>query len=145
MKTFVRIIAIALIAVFSLALLTSCGKSMDKIVDKIKDLDEDDYEYEKITDEVDEMMDYFEEEFDLDLDGDVEKAYSIVDKDFNGAYVIEFEKAADAKAYAETVEDELEDILEDLSGGQLDDRDYVVMRSGKIVAWGHEDIIEEIW
>jgi len=47
MKTFVRIIAIALIAVFSLTLLTSCGKSMDKIVDKIKDLDEDDYRYQE--------------------------------------------------------------------------------------------------
>jgi len=143
MKTFVRIIAIALIAVFSLTLLTSCGKSMDKIVDKIKDLDEDDYRYQEAMEQIESMIEFLEEEYDFEIDGDVEKAYVITDGE-EGAYVIEFEKAADAKAYAETVEDELEDILNAVSGSD-DEKDYVVMRSGKIVAWGHEDIIEEIW
>ena len=86
----------------------------------------------------------FEASFDIEP-SDVEKAYSVREDDDVFAIVVEFEKSEDAKEFAKDIEKDLDEILDMIVGDEYDEDEYSVERSGKIVIFGHEDMIKEIW
>ncbi len=137
MKNLIRIIALLMIAVFALTLLVGCGKSMDSIKEKIKDLDEDEYMYEKFDKDMkEEFVDQFEDNLDIELDGDIESGYIVVNEDGDTIMIIEFEKSADAKEFAKEMKNWLED----------EDEDAYVEISGKIVAVSDtKKLLKKVW
>ena len=157
MKNFVKIIAVILIAAISMTFLVSCFKSMKGIEKKIKDLDDDEYTYEKLSSkEIDAFVDDIEDEYDYEFKGDIKSYYTVIrDFGYRTTTVCELEKTADAKKLAEIYEDLLESIRQkeeesektpDVEFGvSVEYKKYVVKRSGTIVVFGHEDIVNEIW
>ena len=147
MKNIIRITALSLVLILSLSMLASCslfGKSMDDIVDKIKDLDEDDYMYQKLgTDDREVFLEEMEESLDFEPDGDVDTLYMVMSED-GQCMVVEFEEAADAKAFLKAFEEFIEDGDEEELG--FDPEDFILKRSGNIViASDDEDLVEAIW
>ena len=157
MKNFVKIIAVILIAAISMTFLVSCFKSMNGIEKKIKDLDEDEYTYEKLSSkEINAFIDGVADEYDYEFKGDVKSYYTVIrDFGYRTAMICELEKTADAKELVKIFEEELELLHQkeeesektpDVEFGVLVEyKKYVVKRSGKIVVFGHEDIVKEIW
>jgi len=157
MKKFVRIIAIMLIVAIPMTFLVSCFKSMNGIEKKIKDLDEDEYTYKELSSkEINAFIDDVADEYDYELKGDIKSIYNIIgDFGYRTAMICELEKTADAKKLAEIYEDLLESIRQkeeesektpDVEFGvSVEYKKYVVKRSGTIVVFGHEDIVNEIW
>ena len=157
MKNFVKFIAVILIAAISMTFLVSCFKSMKGIEKKIKDLDEDEYTYEELSSkEMDEFIEDVADEYDYEFKGGIKSMYNILrDYGYRTAIVCDLEKTADAKKLAEIYEDMLESLREAEEkysgssntewGASIEYKKYVIKRSGTIVVFGHEDIVNEIW
>ena len=143
MKKIIRIAALLMVAVFALAALASCGKSMDTIKENIKDLNEDKYVTLKMDrDEKKSYEDYIEDDLDVDLEGKIETGYRVSSVSGDAfAVVVEFEESVDAKEYAKAILEYFEDYEDDEMY-----EDAVCERSGNIViAATDEKLLKKIW
>lgn len=131
-----KLLSLLLVVAMLALVLCSCGMSADKLKDRLKDMEEDkEISYSVMQKaSLEGFKDELEDELYKKMKGDIEKGYSVMSTDGDGyAMILVFENSGDAKDAANYMKEEAED-----------EKDYLVKRSGKIVFFGSEDLINEI-
>lgn len=142
-------LALSILLVLSMLLtMASCAPSVEKIEDVLDDWEDDEkIMYEKASrDDREEFLDECiiemskELDIDIDIDGDLEDVFYVEDEDDNVFYIIVFESLSDAKQVGKI---DLDDIDDDDIQEFFDETDFVIIRKGKIVFCGNEDLIKD--
>lgn len=139
--------ALAVAIVLTMALtLASCSPSVDDMRDVLRDWEKDDYvDVEKLSrsdreEFLDEALEELEEmDIEIDIDGDLEEVFLVEGRD-EGMAILVFEKLSDAKKAAKI---DLADIDDRYWENMIDEYDGVVLRRGKVVFFGSEDLIKD--
>ena len=147
MKNIMKLGLIALLAISMVVSMVSCAPSLDDIKDALKEWEDEggDYGYEKYDkDDRKEMLEDLEDmDLDVDFKGDVEQIYEVygeADGDDATMWIFAFEKLADAKTFAKN---DLDDIDNEWLSEYIEEYDVVLVRKGKIVFFGPQDMIDE--
>ncbi len=139
MKKLIAILALLSIMVCAVA----CSSMPSDPKDAKKNLKNEDYSVET-TDDAEEI-EYFVEEFGADADGIEDLIVAFDDDEENLVLIAYCEDTKTAKSLYEDLVDFYEGDFEDLieeSDEDIDIDDYKVEKSGKVVIFGHKDMIK---
>lgn len=140
MKKFLAVLTLISVMLCAVA----CGAKFPETAKKAGRILEDEDCLVEITDDMDDLEDMFG---DLGSDADIEDVLEEVLFAYNddGELLFMFycTSSLNATLFKSGFEEGLEEGLEDL-GEDVDLDDYQTVKSGKVVVWGHEDLIEAL-